>query len=186
MIIAVTGLMGSGKSTVANILKGLGATVIDVDIVGWEILQHNKNVKKALVEAFGDEILDNTDINRQKLAEKAFKDKKTVKKLNEITHPFIEQIVKDVLDNLPDRYIIIDCALLEDLHFKELADKTILVRSDRKVIKQRLLEKLPEEQILKRIKLQKEIKDYDYVIINNTTLDDLRRKVEKIWKKIKE
>ena len=91
IVVGLTGNIGCGKSTVSNILKKLGVSIIDADIVSREILLDTK-VLNLIFDTFGNSIknTDNT-LNRKKLGDIVFNDEKELIKLNNITHPKIKE-----------------------------------------------------------------------------------------------
>ena len=117
MIIGITGKIGVGKSTVTKIFKSYGWAVVDADLIGKEVVTHNPSVLKKLAKVFGDDILVNNSIlRREVLRERAFKNKKTTKALNQIVHPVLmkELYAQVKKHTLKKKNIIIDAALLLD------------------------------------------------------------------------
>ena len=103
MIIGITGSIACGKSTVSNYLKSKGYIVIDADKIGHEALDDDY-VKEKLILAFGNEILEDNKINRQKLGELVFGNSSNLNVLNSIIHPeirkkILEKIDKNVFDS---------------------------------------------------------------------------------------
>ncbi|MFH1850655.1 MAG: dephospho-CoA kinase [archaeon] len=166
MILAVTGKIGSGKSTVARMFSG---NIIDADRIGHEILAV---VKDELVSAFGEAIVKNGKVDRKALAGIAFAGADGVKRLNEITHPhIIQEIKKRIMPGLN----IIDAALYSELGIDKVADKVIVVRTDKLRI---------DPELAKRQIFQKEVKNPDYVVVNND-INEARKQVEDIKRFIK-
>ncbi len=95
-IIGLTGGIGSGKSTVAEILKKLGAVVIDLDRIGHEVLRKDSVVYKKIISVFGEGILnDDGEIDRTKLGKIVFSDEGALQRLNKIVHPAIDKRVRE-------------------------------------------------------------------------------------------
>ena len=160
MIIVVTGLIGSGKTTAAFYLtKLLKANLIDADMAGRKVLQRN-DIKKKLVSVFGKEILTNNKINRKNLGNIVFRSKNSLLKLDKIVHPLM---IKEIKKNLNGKINIIDAALFYELKLNEIADKVILIKSSKKILKKRLGKRYYISL------LQKEPKKPDVVISNNGT-----------------
>ena len=90
MIIGITGSIACGKSTVSNYLKSKGYIVIDADKIGHEALEDDY-VKEKLILAFGNKILEDNKINRQKLGELVFGNSSNLNVLNSIIHPEIRK-----------------------------------------------------------------------------------------------
>src|SRR4030042_2132150 len=94
-IIGLTGGIGSGKSTVAKYLAGLGAAVIDLDEVGHDVLISDSQSFKKVISEFGKDILDTGgEIDRNKLAKLVFKNHGDLERLNRIVHPAIDNTIK--------------------------------------------------------------------------------------------
>ena len=90
MLIGLTGQIGSGKTTVAGILAGLGACVLDADEIGKQVVDESKQLREKLARRFGNEILDrNGRVKRKKLANLAFACQESKKNLNQLVHPFL-------------------------------------------------------------------------------------------------
>ena len=90
IIIGVTGGMGSGKSSVCNILGKLGVKIIEADKVAKSLYSIEPKLKNKIIESFGSNVLDDWgEVSFKNLAEAAFKDDDSVALLNQITHPFI-------------------------------------------------------------------------------------------------
>src|SRR5262245_48679126 len=90
-MVGLTGGIGSGKSTVADLLRARGAVVIDADAIARQVVEPGSDALKALVERFGADILqpDGQHLDRGALAKKAFVDDESRKDLEAITHPAI-------------------------------------------------------------------------------------------------
>ena len=115
MIIGLTGGIASGKSTVSSILIEKGFRVIDSDKISREVVQTGKPAYKAVVNFFGEIILDNDgSLNRQKLANIVFSDKEMLQVLNNITHPYIfQELKKQIFDAcIEPNIIFVDIPLL--------------------------------------------------------------------------
>ena len=148
--IGVSGLPGSGKSSLAKSFAGLGATIVDVDSLGHEVLE-GPATKKKLVERFGEEIVgEDKKINRAVLATKAFADEEATKDLNAIVHPRLVTRVKKELKTLGN-FAVIDAALLFQLGLNELVDTCVFVRSPTPARIARVAERgWDEEELAKR------------------------------------
>ena len=106
-IIGITGIIGAGKSTAAQILKkDFKALLIDADKIGHELLAKNPEISKKVIAVFGTN-------KRSDLAQLVFNDTQKLKQLNMITHPAIRKKVKEIIQLNPDeKLIVIDPALL--------------------------------------------------------------------------
>ncbi|HEY8542826.1 MAG TPA: dephospho-CoA kinase, partial [Pseudothermotoga sp.] len=165
LIIGLTGKIGSGKSTVAQILGEFGAHIIDVDKIGHEVLQ-NQDVKNSLREIFGEMIFDGVNVDRKKLASIVFSDPKKLSILEQITHPKIKEKIIEKLNSLTG-LIVIDAAILHRLKLEKLCDLVITVVAPMDKIVERLKQKgMNEDEIYRRLACQEDITDTEYVIVN--------------------
>ncbi|WP_448521668.1 dephospho-CoA kinase [Pseudothermotoga sp.] len=185
MVVGLTGKMGCGKSTVAEILKELGAQVIDVDKIGHEVLKE-ETVKDQLKQLFGPEIFCQGEIDRKKLAEIVFEDKEKLKILERVVHPMIRRRVMEVIED-SSGIVVLDAALLKRIGLSQLCDVIITVKCDERKIFERLKEKgFTEEEIRRRLSAQSDIVEEGIIIENNFDLVSLRSKVMEVYKRLLE
>lgn len=193
MIIGLTGGIASGKSTVSNFFKELGVKVIDADIVAREISERKATIDE-ICNIFGRDILDeNERIVREKLRERVFQDKRLVQKLNSIIHPQVIEYFKERKDeNREDELLIFDVPLLYEAKMDTLCDKVIVVGVDRKKQIERVIqrdgssEEVARNIIANQMSLDDKIKRADIVIMNDGTLEELKGKVLKVYKELRE
>ena len=186
IVVGLTGNIGCGKSTVSNILKKLGVSIIDADIVSREILLDTK-VLNLIFDTFGNYIknTDNT-LNRKKLGDIVFNDEKELIKLNNITHPKIKENILNQIKNIKNDIVVIDAALLIEANYLDIVDKIILVVCDESLQIKRILERdfFTKEEVIKRINSQmpqdKKREFANYIIDNSFSLYKLEDEVKKI------
>ncbi|HHV97237.1 MAG TPA: dephospho-CoA kinase [Clostridiaceae bacterium] len=191
-IIGVTGGIGSGKSTVARILRDLGAKIIDADKIAREVTAKGEPALAELVDYFGQEILDKDgELNRKYLANIVFNDKKKLEKLNEITHKYIIKKIINKVNKLKEEgkhdLIVLDVPIPVEHGFLDIAEEVWVVKSDKETRIRRIMErsKISYEEALKRIEAQ--ISDDEYfkiatlIIENNGTLEELENTVAKLY-----
>ena len=112
-LIGITGGMGSGKSTVSNILRHLNYKVYNSDVRGKELIGEVKSIRDQLVSIFGDEIFKNNKLDAKALSRKIFKDESSLKKINSIIHPEVEKDFNSwIASNSNDKYLFKESALL--------------------------------------------------------------------------
>jgi dephospho-CoA kinase len=191
IIVGLTGSVGTGKSTVANLFKELGAYVVDWDELAREVTRPHSKAWKEIVEYFGKDFLnEDLTINRQKLAEVVFSDKEKVSKLNHIVHPDVlkedERMNSEIKSLDPDALIIKDIPLLFELTCPVYVDKIVVVSASAQTQLRRLEEKgITREDAKNRIKsqlsLEEKIKSADFVINNDGSLEETKRQVEEIY-----
>jgi len=193
IIVGLTGSVGTGKSTVTNFLRELGAYIIDWDELAREVTHPHLRAWKEIVEYFGKDFLnEDLTIDRQKLAEIVFSDKEKVAKLNQIVHPEVfredERITSEIKRLDPDALIIKDIPLLFELKLTRpvFMDKVVVVSASEQTQLRRLEEKgMSREDARSRIKsqlpLEEKIKSADFVINNDGPLEETKRQVEEIY-----
>ena len=191
MIIGITGSIACGKSTVSNYLKSKGYIVIDADKIGHEALDDDY-VKEKLILAFGNEILDDNKINRQKLGELVFGSSSNLNVLNSIIHPEIRKKILQKIDKNNDKeFIFIDVALLFEAKFDDLVDKIIVVYVDKNTQLTRLMKRnsISEKEALSRIVSQmspiEKAKLGDYTVNNNLDVINTYEQVDKVLSELK-
>jgi len=195
-VIGLTGGIASGKSTVTALLKEKGAAIIDADKIAREIMSKGEPAWFEVLNYFGDEILndDRSDIDRKKLAHIVFSDKAKLEVLNNITHPkIIEEIKRQVEEykKAGKKIIVIDAALLIETGLDKIADEVWVVAANEDIQLQRLMARekdITKDEALKRIKSQmplaEKLKFADRVIDNNSSIEETKKQVDKIWTKI--
>ena len=191
MIIGITGSIACGKSTVSNYLKSKGYIVIDADKIGHEALDDDY-VKEKLILAFGNEILEDNKINRQKLGEFVFGNSSNLNVLNSIIHPEIRKKILQKIDKNNDKELIfIDVALLFEAKFDDLVDKIIVVYVDKNTQLTRLMKRnsISEKEALSRIVSQmspiEKAKLGDYTVNNNLDVINTYEQVDKVLSELK-
>lgn len=191
MIIGITGSIACGKSTVSNYLKSKGYIVIDADKIGHEALDDDY-VKEKLILAFGNEILEDNKINRQKLGELVFGNSSNLNVLNSIVHPEIRKKILEKIDKNNDKELIfIDVALLFEAKFDDLVDKIIVVYVDENTQLTRLMKRnsISKKEALSRIVSQmspiEKAKLGDYTVNNNLDVINTYEQVDKVLSELK-
>jgi dephospho-CoA kinase len=192
-IIGLTGGIGSGKSTAAGFLAGLGAVVVDLDKTGHEVLRQ-REIRNKLVSEFGGEILDgNGEVDRSRLGEKVFSDREALKKLNEIVHPAIDKVVRDKTGEYRRqgaKAVVFEAAAMLEAKRDWQVDEIWVTVVREEVVLKRLSGKqgYQEADVKARIRSQmtnqERIGQADVVIQNDGTLEELREKVMAEWEKL--
>lgn len=192
MILGLTGLIGSGKTTIAKFFPEHGFIVIDADRAGHEVLENDEIVKIEIINDFGDSILDEFgNIDRQKLGDIIFSNAAMLEKLNNLLHPVIIGNIKSSIQNYKKNNknnILIEAPLFIETDAKNLVDKIIVVKSSKENIIKRLSDKYTRKKIENIMKSQmpveEKLKYADFVIDNNGTFDEAKKQVDKIMEKI--
>lgn len=190
LVVALTGGIGSGKSTAAQNFAELGALVIDADQLARMAIERGTDGFADVLLRFGEEIILNGDIDRKKLAEIVFSDEKARKDLEAIIHPLVQAMFAEAVADLEHGDILIyEIPLLVETGAAEKFDFVVTVESDLELRKARLLKKgLYISQIEKRIASQASEAAReaiaDAVIRNDSDEDSLLRKVENLWESV--
>jgi dephospho-CoA kinase len=190
MLIGLTGQIGAGKTSVAQIMHQLGAVIIDADQIGREVVERDRQVRAGLVKAFGVGILKGKNqIDRAKLADLAFADERSRRKLNKIVHPFLlKELRRQVrTHSKSNRTVVIDAALLLEWKLDRAVSAVIVVYAPRNLRLRRMqLRGFNKTDILHRMRLQLPWKEFkkrsDFQISNTGTRASLRRQVTSIWR----
>ncbi len=192
-IIGVTGSFGSGKTSVAEYFGSYGAKVIDADKIAHSLLNPGTKVYRQIKHIFGSGVFaKNQRVDRKKIAAIVFKDRKCLKKLNQIIHPQVIRLIKNEIRLSKARVVILDVPLLIESGLGRIVDKIIVVKITRKQQLKRIKKKfsLSEADILKRIKMQlplsRKVRMADFVIDNSSTHKETIKQAGKIrrllWK----
>lgn len=188
-VLGITGGTGSGKTTVTSYLKEKGAFVVDADVVAREIVSVGMPALFEIEEAFGNVFLSDGSLDRKKLGSIVFADSKKLNILNNITHKYIIEDIKNKISQ-NEGFIIIDAALLFQTELFKLCDKTLLVLADKEKRQNRIINRdsLSEDAAKNRIASQEDYENLkfrsDYVLENSGTIEDLKNKVDLIVKEI--
>jgi dephospho-CoA kinase len=187
LVVALTGGIGSGKSTVGQIFEELGAVVTDSDQLARNVVERGTTGFDQIVAAFGDEVLKNGDLDRAALAEVIFKDPVKRTQLEQITHPLIRKAFAKVVESSKgDSIVINQIPLLVESKHEYKFDHVITVSATEEIRIERLLKRgMNLTQIKQRIQAQstdaqrEEISDS--IIRNDKSQAELLSEVEKAW-----
>lgn len=193
--VGLTGGIACGKSTVAGMFLKKGAHLIDFDKLAHEVQRPGKPAWKEVVLCFGEQILDaDKTINRVKLGNIVFGDKKYIDRLNRIVHPFVyrqwQHLTENIVGKQKDAIVISDVPLLFEGKMQHLFDITILVLIDPEDQIRRLMKRngLNEDEATKRLKSQmpirKKISLADIVIENKSSMAETEERVEQVWQEL--
>ncbi|MFC1704221.1 dephospho-CoA kinase, partial [Candidatus Omnitrophota bacterium] len=191
-IIGITGSFGTGKTTVAQVLRKLGAKVIDADRIAREAMNPGTKVYRRIVTLFGKRILAEgaAAIDRKKLADLVFTSKRNLAVLCKIVHPVVIQKIKKYIRESRKKgikVIAIDAPLLIEAGLTSIVDVLVVVKADKKTQFQRLGKRdFTQAEITQRIAsqlpLKKKLQRADYVVDNSKTKPYMVRQVKNIWK----
>jgi dephospho-CoA kinase len=193
LTIGLTGGIGSGKTTVTNILAELGAPIIDADKVGHAIYAPGGPAYADMIAAFGNGILaDDRTIDRSKLGPIVFTDPAKLKRLNAIVHPKMYARMREMIDAMRTageaRPIVVEAAILIEANWMPLFNEIWLIVA----AKERVIERVQRDRGLARVQVEARIKAQlsdderrkhaAFVIGNDGSIDDLRAKLAETWR----
>jgi dephospho-CoA kinase len=184
--IAVTGGVGTGKSTVCRYFKKFNASVVSADKLVHRIISSKTSTGQKIIRLFSTDILENGKISRKKIAKIVFNDKKKLRKLERIVHPIVfEEIeklyAKAKLKNY--NFFVVEIPLLFETKKEKYFDYIITVTADEKTCKKRvkgLLKKDFEKRVKRQIPLNKKAAKSDFIINNDSNFASLKSQVTKI------
>ena len=187
-LIGLTGLLGSGKSVVADEFSRLGAFIIDTDEIAHEITSPNGQAITKIKACFGSSYLDhNNALNRKKMLDLVFNNLAARSELEEILHPIILAKTKKLILQSNSVYNIIAVPLLfKSLKYLSMIDRSLFVDSEEELLLNRVMlrSKLTKQQISSILNAQTprdvQILLCDDVLANNSTIDELYNNVLKL------
>ena len=186
--VGLTGGIGSGKSTVAQLLEVLGVPVYYADDRAKLIMNTQVDVVAKIKQLLGKEAYQNKIVNRTFVAQKVFNDKGLLQKLNQIVHPAVKYDFEQWCRLSESRIVVQEAAILFENGGYEKFDRMILVTAPVQTRIKRVMfrDGLTEEQVTERINNQwpddKKVKLADWVIVN----DDKQSVIKQTIKLIKE
>lgn len=182
--IAVTGGIGSGKSTVCKIIKGMGFPVFSCDEIYAELI-NDGHFTKDFINEFGSGILDEDgNLDRRKLSELVFCDNEKLERLNKITHTKIFEKMFEGAQNCEGEICFFEVPILFECGYEHLFDKIIVViREEEERIKSVMVrDNVSMEEVILRLKKQYNYQNNSfaqyYVIHNTGKIDDLLDKIK--------
>lgn len=194
MIIGLTGGVGAGKDEAAKILKSLGVKIIDADDVGHRLLEKNRVLQKRLVKTFGCGILSKGKIARKKLGEIVFGNRGRIRLLNQAIHPLMGREFRKKIAGYKKKgvkAVVLNAAILFEAGWDKFTDKTILVTAPlqmriKRLKKKRINRKKALAMISSQWSDERKNKKADFIIKNNSSLTNLKKKITDTWQLIKD
>lgn len=188
MIIGLTGGIATGKSTVSNYLQTkYNIPVLDADIIARDAVKVNSPIYYDIIDRYGKEIvLDNGELNREKLGNIIFNNNQEKKWLESKIHPFVRVTFQEKIKLLSNPIIILSIPLLFEANMTDLVDQIWVVtcdfttQLDRLKTRNNLTKKEAIDRINSQMFLAEKVKKADIVIDNNKNLPDLYNQIDKI------
>ena len=184
MVIGLTGGIGSGKSTAANIFAGLGVCVVDTDQIARDIVMPGQPALNEIVEAFGKDLLNpDESLNRSKLKQIIFNNNESRKKLESILHPRIKKHMQQMTSQCRTAYCVAIIPLLVEQNWQDMVDRVLLIDTPQKLQIKRVRERdnLDDKMILSIIGSQAnrdaKIAASDDIVVNDQDTENLKRQL---------
>ena len=191
LLVGLTGNIGSGKSTVAQMFSERGATIIDADVLARRAVEVGTAAYGKIVARWGATVLaPDGHLDRAALRRIVFADHEQLEELNQIVHPEVERLRIRLIEQARarnDQIVICDIPLLFERHMTDRVDRIVLVDASRAVRLERLVKdrELRETEAMDMIAAQMpaELKRAraDYIIENDGTFAQLERRVQDVW-----
>ena len=193
IIIGITGIIGSGKTTTSNILRKKGLRVVDLDSIAKKAVLL-EDVQHEIASKLGAEYIEDGKLSTSRLQQTVFSDKNKLQVLESIIHPrVIEKLAKEIEAAKQNgrRSILVDAPLLFETDLYTKVDKIIVVSTTMERVRERLKQRGHTDEditnrILNQIPLREKEKKADVVLFNNGSREDLERDIEGLLRRIKE
>jgi len=192
-LIGLTGGIASGKTMITDYLRSLGAVVIDADEVSRELTKAGNPVLDEIAEAFGEDCLDESgNLRRRELGRVIFNDEAARKRLNDITHPKIEAVVKDLIKKYEDageKAIIYSAPLLLERGDSIEVDEiwVVALNPDAQISRMLARDGLDRDEAMKKLSaqsgLEEKLRRADKVIDNNGSPGESKRQAKALWER---
>jgi dephospho-CoA kinase len=186
-VIALTGGIGAGKSTVAQFFSEIGANVVDADQLARIAIERGSEGFDEVVARFGQEILSNGDIDRKALAAIIFSDPQAKSALEAIVHPRVQSLFAQArAENDPSIPMIYEIPLLVETDAAKKFDFIVTVEADEALRIERLLKRGMfisdiKARLANQASSESRISIADAVVTNDGDEDHLLRQVENLW-----
>ena len=192
-VVGLTGPIGAGKSTVAGMLRDLGAPVLDADAIARDEQSRGTTGYSAIVQQFGTEVLgEDKEIDRRKLADVVFADPRRLEQLEKILHPRVIARILEARKMLPgDQILVVEAIKLVETSLRSVCDRVWVVLAPREQLLSRLARRgMSEAGVAARLAAQageEQFRDAaDVVIHNDGDRDALRAAVAAAWSRVRE
>lgn len=189
ILVGLTGGIGSGKSTVSEILARRGAVIVDADAITREVQMPGSPLLVQLAEAFGSHVLaGDGSLDRAAVAKIVFDDPEALKKLNTIVHPAVgkEMNARILAERTTDHVVVLDIPLLtenprEGLQARIVVDVPVETQVDRLVKFRGFDEADARARIARQASREERLAAADFVIDNSGVPADLEEQIDRLW-----
>jgi len=193
--IAITGGIASGKSKLTNFLKSKGEVVIDLDKISHTLTDSDEDTINEIAKIFGDDIKRQSgSIDRKLLASKVFSNSENKKKLEEILHPRIRQVMMNEIDSVEKDNVFVEVQLLAEKNMGSLFDHIIIVSASKdqqinrlkaiRMMDSNLINQILDSQLTDEERKSVLSKYSNDILENNGLEDAFQEKIECLYKKL--
>ena len=194
-VIGITGGIGTGKSTVTQILRKSGLPVICADECAKEVVEQGSPTLEKIIKLFGHEYKTSTgELDRKKLGTLVFQNPEKLRQLNAIIHPVVQSLMKQKINEykrINTAILFLDIPLLFESKLEHLCNQVVVVSTPKEIQLQRINKRdsLPTQEIENRLASQMPLSEKEkrahYIIENSSTLDNLEKEVIVLIDKLK-
>jgi len=187
-VVGVTGGVGSGKTTVVEILKEKGWQIINVDELAQEIIQNDPQIQKQIKKVFGSGILYETgELKRREMANTVFSKKGLLNQLNHIIWPVLIQTLQQRIQEIKRNDSVptaVDMAVIFEANCPSIFDYILTVTASLKTREYRLetrrhwTRKAIHQRINSQLNEKIKLEQSDYIIYNEGSIEELRKKIQ--------
>ena len=191
MLVAVTGNMGAGKTTLARMLEGFGARRVDADLLARQVVDESPDLRRRLADAFGRDLLDDEGgLDRRALARRALADEEGRRRLEELVRPELEPRIWQALETAGTGggIVLLDAPLVFEWGLQDRFDAIVLVTTEPGIATERVARDRglgPEEVRQRRSAQQAAVEGADFEVRNDGDLGDLRRQAGQVWEDLR-
>ena len=139
--VAITGGIGTGKTTISSMFSDKGIPVFNSDEIAKEIMNTNSLLKNEIVTAFGDKAYDKNKLNKEYLSDVIFNDEPLLKKINSIVHPYVADEFNSWIQEQDSKYIIYESAIIFENQAEDFFDKIICVTASEEEVISRIMKR---------------------------------------------
>jgi dephospho-CoA kinase len=196
IVIGLTGGIASGKSTVASMLREMGASIVDADLIARQVVEPGEPALGEIVERFGEDMVDaDGRLDRKRMADRVFSDPKARSALNAIVHPRIAVASRAALAALREAdapVALYEAALLVENQIHLGLEGLIVVSAPEDVQVERLCrrdsidEAAARGRLAAQLPLADKVAAADWVIDNGGSVDETRAQVETVWREVQD
>jgi dephospho-CoA kinase len=192
LLVGLTGGIGSGKSLASRYFRELGYPVISADLIAKRLYKTDKKLKRKLVKEFGRDILDEKgNIGGASARRIILSDKKNIKRVNSLVHPFVIREIRRQVKKLKSKIIIKETAIMFESGYADTVDYVVLIYANKalRLARAAKRDRLPKAHISRLMSLQmsekEKLKLADFVIKNNGSTSGLKKGIYSLNKLLK-